>query len=445
MKSKTILIALIVIFTACVTFPKTQLPTQLPSPLKSPDYFTPIIVPIPTPDHLTPEIVDLCPVPANRVVALNELGLAPETLLVLLPSDVDPHQLGSTGIWILSPLDSAPQYVPILDPEDGVANYAYEVSPDHRWVSFLRHKEGEMNQTLWISSLDGKQQWKVTQIGKWSGAAWVSEKEMVVIGMADEKLGEYEGILPSFALVPLFSILPFTLDKQDFLPIPEPETGILDREFYHYVRLGKEAYGIFVINWGEDFILQDLSNGSSRPIFQWLAGKDWVDSTTTRLWLLSDGTFTVTVTRPYGVDLASGLDFQTITLQQDYDKVMRRIILPGQMMPVSVVAGFPNTHFLLLEQTITIEGYYPPIDSFHALYLFDYQNMSIRNYCFNSSLRGDIIDISPDGHFLATTFYENPHTDSGDKWVVVLNLDTGYISYIPDFQFIGWGMDKDDK
>lgn len=439
MRKAILLIAFLL--TACVASPPNQTPTQSQFSSGTHTYNPPLIIPSPTSDNgpITPKIINLCPV--ERVVPLADLGLNAQTRLLMLPADVDLHRPIKTGLWSLSPFEVIPQYISSIIPEeDEMVNDDFQISPDYQWISFLRWKEGDADRALWISSLDGMQQWEVVKIRANSYAQWVSDKEMVIVGITDEERFEnIEGRIPFYVYVPLLSINPFTLEAHPLTTLPEERT---DRFLIDYFRNMDSSYELYSIGAGpvDKFVLYRYSDDTSQSVFKWLTGKDWVNAITMQIWLLADNTFTVTVTRPYGMDLASGLDLQAITLQQGYDEVMRKIVLPDKMMPFFVLARFPNNApFLLLEQT-TVD-YYPPI----GFYVLDYQNMIIRDYCFDPSFRGDIIDISPDGHFLATTFYENPLTESGDKWIVVLNLDTGYISYIPDYQFIGWGIDKDDK
>jgi hypothetical protein len=385
-------------------------PANTPSPTSTP-YLTPVRSPAP----IEPEVIRICP--DNRFVALGDLGLPREMRLVMLPANIELHGGLDAGFSLMSPLDAEPQAVNQVAPDGGSLNHDYQVSPDGRWVSFLRQNIDEDSLELWVSSIDGQQLWSEKQIVKDSYSLWLTEQEIFIIRAENN----HENLILDD---------PFTLEEMQLSPLPEIET---DWYTYYHFRKDGNIYTLYVDARPEGYtcFLFDHNSNSNWKVFPWLDPMQYPD---TSIWLLGDSTFMTTVERPYGFDFASNLDLEIIREDLSYGEIMRQTRLLDKLLPLDVWRVTSDAEIaILVEKDINIDLSAPI-----AEYILDLENMVLKDF-FVTQLAGEwnILSISPDGQF-AEMGYEKFGGD--DKGTGILDLETGYIALIDSYQLLGWGF-----
>jgi hypothetical protein len=407
--------------------PKTLSPTLSTLLAKPTPYRQPIATQFPKPtyiptldnSHITfiPRVIHVCP--NNPFVPLENLGLPPEMRVVLLPAEFELHTPVRVGFWLGSSQDKEPQAITEVAPGEGMTNNEYQISPDGRWVSFLRQRKDAAYASLWVSSLNGRKLWPVKQIAKDSYSLWVTQQEIVIA----EAENNYETLL---------SINPFNLKEERYSPLP-----IKGSDWYYYYQFRKDGifYTLYVDSLvdGYTYILFDHSINTSWKVFQWIAPSLYPD---TGIWLLADSTFLATVQRPYGIDISPKLDLNAIRENHLYDEIMRQVKLPEEILPVDVWQLSPETGTaILVEKNINID-----LPTTAVEYLLDTENMTLRYYCTKSDqgIDGRFASISPDSRF-AELVYEGG--SGAVQSVGILNLETGYIALIKGYQMLGWGIE----
>lgn len=364
-------------------------------------------------------IIDICP--SSRFVPLEELGIPEQFRLIVLPLDLDKYEDHETGYHLISPTDSKIQYVDVSPPA-GTANHHYIVSPDGQWVSFLR--ESNNDRTLWISSLNGEKLWKVKQLTDLNYSfQWISEDEIVIWGPQNYDFSE--AYPPLYYYLPLASINPFTLEEQPLASLPQEYIDGLQDGILAF-RSGT-LYYMFILRRIESYFLHNYKDKSTQEIFEWLKrhGKDSFSR-----WVHREGDFfIVAVDQPYGFDLSPKLSVSDITQQQDYSKIMRKIVLPTEFGQLRVTDMLPLTNLLSLYQNTDNDSSSPIM-----YFTLDPQNMKLMNYCFEIP-RDAIVANSPDGNFIV--IYDHPKSE-----ITILNLKTGYASVLKDYHLVGWGVQK---
>lgn len=377
---------------------------------------------------ITPKLINLCP--ANETGSLADLGLDNQTLLLMLPELGENLQPVGPGIWAMSPKNKSPIYIASLAPGDGFHNTDYQISPDHQWISFHQIQSGGNSEGLWISSLDGNIQKKLTDIGTGSHTDWVSNQEIIVSGIPTPPWGLQASIQ---RIIPITSINPLTGDKQSLSPLP----NIGDyHSFEHYFRNDDKPYNLFNVDANaEAFYLYDYTNNSYVPVLQWLTGDDWLTTLKihTFFWLMPDGTLTITVdSRPYGIDWIPNLNINSLSTNNNYSDQAQKIYTPAQINPPFVL-DYSHNLMILTNQPIATS-------TTLGFDIFDTEAGVIKNYCLDINTYTET-SLSPDGHFLALTYYKDLST-VGEAWIIILNLDTGYLAKIDGYRMLGWGKTK---
>lgn len=367
-------------------------------------------------------IIDICP--SSRFVRLEKLNIPEQFRLIVLPLDLDKYEDYDTGYHLIAPTDSKIQYVDISPPA-GTANDSYIVSPDGQWVSFLSQSNNDStNRTLWISSLNGEKQWKVKQLTDLNYSfQWISEDEIVIWGPQNYDFSE--AYPPLHYYLPLAAINPFTLEEQPLASLPQEYIDGLQYGILAF-RSGT-LYYMFTLWRFEGYFLYNYRNNSTQEVFEWLDGhgKDSFSR-----WVHREGDFfIVAVEQPYGFDLSPKLSVSDITQQQDYSKIMRKIVLPTEFGQLRVTDMLPQTNLLSLYQNTDIDSGSPIM-----YFTLDLQNMKLMNYCFEIPRDATVAD-SPDGNFIA--IFEYPKSE-----ITILNLKTGYASVLKGYHLVGWGVQK---
>ncbi len=406
------LVSFVVTFLAACTPPASNTPTLSEASLKS----TAI------------SIIDICP--SSRIVPLEELGIPDQFRLIVLPLDLDKYEDYVTGYYLISPTDLRIQYVDV-SPTAGTANNSYIVSPDGQWMSFLRESNNDFtNRTLWVSSLNGEKQWKVKQLTDLNYSfQWISKDEIVIWGPQNYDFSE--AYPPLHYYLPLAAINPFTLEEQPLASLPQEYIDGLQDGMFAF-RSGT-IYYMFMLRRIESYFLHNYKDNSTQEVFEWLNGhgKDSFSR-----WIHREGDFfIITVDQSYGFDLSPKLSVSDITQQQDYSKIMRKIVLPTEFGQLRVTDMLPQTNLWSLYQNTDIDSSSPIM-----YFTLDPQNMKLMNYCFEIPWDANVAD-SPDGTFIAIS-----SISSGDEYprseITILNLRTGYASVLKDFHLVGWGVQK---
>lgn len=384
------------------------------------------ISPAPTQEVFSPQLMSVCP--KKQVVLFEELELPQDFRIMLLPSSVQSYPQVPAKPLSLSPGNPTPQ--PIIDDE----LLSYDVSPNHQWISFYRPGDNEKRTTLWISSLDGKKQWPVIQLGGkgYLGfAVWVSDQEMFIVG--SPRAEEYEE-LTIWDYFPFMSINPFTLEQRSLTYLAGgPMSGI---HYYGALSSQGHSYALYGRLNLADY-LYDYEQEKALPVFQWLNELDLVKSITIRpVWVYDGDKFAVTVARPDGLDVAMGLDIRSASEGKRYNEVMKKILLPERLLPLDVL-GIGPQGLLALQRA----GYASPIGGPDWFYVFDYQNMSIRDYCLDLSDGVWSAEFSPDGRFAAFTLQRSgAMLNKSDHYVAIIDLDKGTVAYLEGYIVVGWGI-----
>jgi len=377
--------------------------------------------------YLYPPIIQVCP--EDREVPLSELDLPSELRLLLLPPDVQQRDPTASGIMMISSSNPDPALVKSTIPRDGWENRLFSISPNGRWIRYYSLQQDGTDGEIWISSVGGDQAWAISENVN-NMADWVSDQEIVLTGMpyTDERYDPY-------AVLPLFSMNPFTMVLRELYHLPQGSN------FLTYFTEYDVPYAVYYESLAsENICLYNYNDDTSEPVFQWLAGES--DRTNSSIvWSYTDEgkvNFRVVVNRQYGVDLVMGLDLDVIRESLEYDNIMSRIIIPDD---------YPNTWIAeMIGETSMIvgRGNFSAPEYPGERYVFDYTEMILWDYCIEEETKMMMAG-SPDGRFIAYTFFNlDQYGHAVDaREVVILNLETGYITRIQDIQAIGWGWEDD--
>lgn len=373
-----------------------------------------------------PRLVNKCP--ENPIVSFEQLGFPNNIHLLLLPSTVDAYPQVPGKPQIVS--SENPNPMPIFNDE----LYDFSVSPDHKWIYFNRPSSGNNHSVLWISSLDGTNQWPVIELDNenYTGyASWVSDQEIFIIGSPHDN---DISVLDLSDYMPFMSVNPFTLEKRELTYLARaPNEGLF---YYGAVVVDNKPLGLYGRLNRVDFIY-DYEKYETLPTFLWLKAVDPFGIQFTPIWTYDNGKFAVTVARSDGIDIAFNLDVKSIGEKKQYDDVMKRIVFPERLLPSFVLGIVPG------KDLVTIQRF----DPFNAsqgenwFYVLDYNNKTAYDYCFD--LPGSVkrVKFSPDGKFVAFSF-DNFKTNlgQGKDYISILNLEIGTISYLEGYTLVDWGV-----
>jgi hypothetical protein len=405
------------------TITSTLLPPPEPVPLNSP---TSMVTSTPVQKVFSPELITICP--SQQVVSFDALELHQDLRLLLLQGTVNSYPAVPSSPLIISPGDLIPQ--PILEDEF----LTYQVSPDHKWISFERPGDDDNHLMLWISSLDGQQQWPVIPIAKNYYPVWTSENEIFIVGSPLAKE------LEIWDYFPFLSINPFTLEQRllTYLAV-SPAIG---RYYYGSINIGGRSYAMYGRLNLVDY-LYDYSQEIELPVFQWLNEIDLLGMQNIQpIWIYDENKFAVTVARSDGIDVALGLDIFWAGKEMRYPEVMKRIVLPEHLLPLFMLGIGSDEGLLALQRA----GYSSPVGGPNWFYIFNYQSMEIRDYCLNLPDSVGRARFSPNGRFIALSLNDYSATSEQDKYsVVVIDLEKGTIAYLKGYTVVGWGIANDTR
>jgi hypothetical protein len=361
-------------------------------------------------ESLIPELVTICP--ENPYVPLDELGLDSQTRLVIKPYTVGKQD--DLGYLILSP-DMEKPFIVLNIIQPGTINHGYNISPNGQWVLFRRLKKEENDEIPWISSLDGKQQWKLDSSGQMSGGTWLDDNSIL--------LYDREGN-------PRKVIDPFTKEEEILTGLPKMQVEGVGAAFF---RIEDHTYLLYQSGW--DVRLFDPINKTDILVFQWMK-EDVAPFLDSGIFYKGNGRFLAWVDRSYGFDLSPEMTIDEIQYQNNFFQIMQQVIFKEKNLPISPSYPLPaNAHALLLDQWDGKNN----LGKQPRFYWFDYSTGILKDYCFEE-LSGS--NISPDGKFVAFTKYEEPSYQPVPALITILNIETGYRTIIEDYQFIGWGREN---
>jgi hypothetical protein len=393
----------------------TTTPTQTLTPVPT-STWTP--APTPTIEQVHPELVTLCP--ENREVPLSELGMDPRFRLVVVPWTVETTG-DEIGYSLIDPTNPIPRVVPLIP--TGMINksvFPYEISADGQWVEYsLKEKDNTESETVWISSLDGEQVWPISTDSEFSYGRWVSHQGILVYGPTegDRKI-----------------INPFTMEERPIPQFPDDETDMKELVLPLFLVDGR-AYQMYPTE--DEWRLYDYDSQSSRGVFQWLTFNK-ISYSDLHFLGHGSGTYIAYVNRDYGFDISPELDLDGIAASHEYNQIMRAV-----MMPEAILPAYPG-RIASTKLSMSLVSYDIFVDpDYVGFYWFYYEKMLVTDYCFNSSNTQGGSQLSPDDKFIAFTqeFYPVDWGSPVPKSITIINLETGYIAQIDDYEFVGWGWE----
>ncbi len=414
---------------------ETLSPTETPSPTRT---FTPLhptltpsLTATPTPSDIHPNVVKLCP--EQREIPFEELGMDSDIGMMVRIDPEGPYE----GLGIIS--GGNPN--PVISPVVPFRYVDVEISPDGQWVVFISWEmlENDIREiTIWVSALDGSQQWAIAVIVDDSpyslslSPSWFSIDEILVLQRWG---GEYE--------TPYSLIDPFTMEQRVFSQISESAwyegTFTVDQKIYSVFY--DEYYGLENGSWESQFILLDHETNIERIIFP---GNNFGDRSTSYvdhgyLWrgfaMQIDPTGKVTIVddQSYGFNITTDLEFASIGDELNYAQIMNKVVIDDplnwtrSMWQQNTVLGFFRSHW----HTITY------VDENTPFYVYDWEDNILRDYC----LAGDYVSNqnypSLNGGFTAWTVESGSYPD-WEYEIFIMNLTTGYVSRFSGVEFLGW-------
>ena len=365
--------------------------------------------------------------PEERLVPLASLGLSAEDRIIV--EDID----NSTGgFFMLGGTDTEPIPIPNTAPEPGYHNEFERASPDGRWFLYYKVLNGTFDATLWISSFDGEQQWQIMPIDTRAPAGWVSNEEIVGVS----RPGDRENYTP------ILLLNPFTQEINSLSPIPASGRGL---NWWNSDDINYEIYfdNFYILPSGEHagrFAIYNYNTDETHLAFQWLnAETDYLRDHfylyyMFRIFDTPEGLISLILVRPYGFDIAANLDIDTIITASDYEEIMQPVILPGDN-PDMRITWIARTNPSFAFDRLDYRQYEPRSTQF---YVFNYQNMSLIDYCYDRGYTDIISYGSPDDRYLAWNTYEVESNDI--VGVNVIDFETGRVSYLDGVEVIGWGI-----
>lgn len=421
-----IYILLVIFISGCDISPSV---TSTPAPPLQPN--TPITIPSATPNIdtpsainvLNPKIEKLCP--SNPEVSLEELELPNEFILLAVDDEeVLGGDLGSplhSEILSFSSTKSQPDKIEkIRSFENTSAIINIRASPSGKLLAIFRWDANSNRETLWISTLDGQNQWIIADISPKQRVTWVNDSEILVVGVLNED--EYEGHIPEEDMRPLFSVNPLTSEARSLEPLPEG--GIYVYGSYH--SRGGKPYSIFYKNDNQTrmYFLYEYAEERSTQVFRWINAVD----STVGVGVRSNGLYYVVQRVGNGVDFAVDLSTEQISENKIYNDIMKRLSVDDLVL--STMFNWTTGNLPILTSSPD------PLDEEPTpMYLFDHKANILKDYCIDLGSVSAVF--SPDEQFVAFTIYEG--IDTPGYHVVLLNLKTGYYAIIRNTKAIGFG------
>lgn len=388
--------------------------------------------PQPTVHSIEPEVARVCPPQAQ--VPFGELGIDPAYRLIIRGVD----DAGRPQAMVMSGSDTTPLSIPGTEMQEGWHLSGFGPSPSGRWLQLDYANPALTQYSIWYSSLDGLEQWRVLVLEAGSYTISVSDEEMVLIGVPEEDRSG--GYMPWTELAPLVVINPLTGLSQD---LPDLPTGAL---FQFYFSYQDERYAVYdsISDPEYRYYLYSYSDHISTPVFQWLSEVEDPYPTAPATYRGSNGLFGATVSRSYGFDFAIDLTFAEISEDVPYHGIMQPVVLPGRdtiSANTAVYGEAENGPFAVTRhRRHTMDP--------NSFYVFNYRTMTLMDYCLDAYVSPGAqvsgpVSLSPDRRFMAARI--EYLTD--DQWpifeprdTVVLDTATGRFSRLEGCLAVGWAI-----
>lgn len=400
------------------------IPTPKPSP-------SPTLTPTPNfwpPSGIIPEIILRCPNP--RYIPIEDIGFGEDTGIVVSIGDPDDFRTG-----IISGSDPILKILPEISDMDGIEQLFLGVSPDGKWAAYRvgDPSVGGSYISIWITSLDGSQQWEIKNIlmpiNDWAliMTNWLSNDELRV----SISINETEEIYTRYvALINIYTLdeTPYMLEKKpdwvEYMVYPSFYDSSAPYLIYYGLSPSDYDAGLSTM----ELYLYDRENNTSEVAFPWLenpGNNPYFFVFNASLTVNEYGQATVVVFRQYGFDIALDLELDNISSSDDYEQIVNKVLLEEittnglhQWVKNDAIAFFLNSEWpSTLQET--------------PFYVYEWKNNILIDYCLTAAelpIFGQSLDSS--GKFVARW--------DGATSVLVLNLETGEIARIPDAGFSGW-------
>lgn len=421
--------------------PVSVSPIVIPTlPPTSTSAFIPTTTPLATPTALSvttqplkfyfPKVEKHCP--DNREVPVDKLGIGTDTRIIL-------SDLNQTGLWSLDSISPSPQLIQEL-PLDKWGSKS--ISPDGKMLAYTIWNPDNSSSTR-LYDLETGVQRELLNIKYWDGLApsiqWLSDQELLVVNL-------------SYQRFPLYVINISTLDMADVSDI--------DSEPYdEYLALysdGEKYFTLYSVgNVGDDytdFYVYDYSSRQKIQALPWLQNRIYFfPYIGTNLGMeFGMSKIFMTVEQSYGFDVGVVTpSIESLTQSNPYDVVTKRVFANTgnhfDRLRYSLIGLDPANGSLFLnmsyrdyiDETNNIADF-KVSDIEGAFFSFDYQNvvtdqidyLVFTDYCFTMTDEY-FIDVSPDG--LIAVF-------GSDRNIVLLNLETGNMSRLSNWSYIGWAQ-----
>jgi hypothetical protein len=216
-----------------------------------------------------------------------------------------------TGVILIVPIDGSPPWI--------IGEY-----------EFLSYGESEYRTSFGTFSFftsNGKNEWSFPDLQ--FGPVWFWDKNSQVISYFN--FGHFGG--PD---LPILEIDPISQEGV-ILHDPDDIWGFFRRNF----SVGQKDFALYFEDWWNspgskeyEYYLYDRDRRSTQKAFQWLKSNwEWdrpeLDALKrVRFWTNDKGLGMLLVTKLYGFDLGSDLDYETLIHEFDYDSVMKPFTIP---------------------------------------------------------------------------------------------------------------------
>jgi hypothetical protein len=417
---------LLIFVTSCVATPQNVVLTTEEAGLAT---ISPPPTEIPASETAKPTIEKSCP--QNQQVPIDELNL-PHNLVLLAVGEEEilGGNLGtplSSDVLRYSGGDLPPEKIEgIRFPEDDPSIVNILMSPKGKWLAIFRWNETNNQEALWLSTLDGQEQRKIADISPKQRISWVSDSEILVVGVLNE--ADYEGRIPDAEMHPLWSINPLSSEIQILEPLPEGAVYI--HGSYHSTE--GHHYSLYYLsgNQNRTYFLYDYVNKKATKVFGWVDSFD--DSIS--VGIRRNGLYFVERKSGLGIDFAMDLTIEQIAEGNNYNNIMNHLAIDnieGSEITSMLASLTINDILVLTSHPLDNEKPTP-------MYLFDYETNVLKDYCINLGYVSAVF--SPDEKFVAFTVNEG--IDNPGYHVLILDLETGYYSIIQDIKAIGIGINQ---
>lgn len=370
---------------------------------------------------VVPEIQHHCP--TEREIPFSQLEVKNNERLLLTTDDFD--------VWILNPNSDEPVKFPFLD------DPSIKISPDHLWVADLmlidQDDDGPEVYSVRILSFEGTElpqeirytdnttpylEWLTpNSIELWKPSGDINRCPIRKVGFNPHTLEAYQ--------------IPDTLNDVSL----ECSTGPYNK-YIHTNPLQVIDYD------GSQWILSNLSNQETHAILPWLKetssfyrrfGLNW-----------GENGLAVVIPREEGFDMAYGQD----VFSSSKDNPLFHVNVQGELTQSVLWWSRDGSQIgfdIAKEPWKNKNVLHPEFESKFQVY--DAENNILYDYCLDRDLglggpNGGIDSkslISLDEKFLVWTIYD-PEANFYILGSVILDLETGYYSWLENYSVVGWGL-----